>query len=323
MQSTMTDEHMEDQSAATSVETTSSVKGFVVLSRLPFLSPGIAALVTGIFMGVGDGYDPEAGLAWMSVGGLALIMLATYYFNEYYDFEGDVINKTFIMFSGGSRAIADRMVPRTIARIAGLVSVAILAAIAIVYLLFYFEDYPYLLPMALFGAICGIFYSHPPFQWSYKGVGEILIGGCYGILAVTSGYYVASGVVEPKTILLGVPASLSIFGVIVANEFPDYEADRAVNKLNLVVRMGLGGASKMYMVAMALVYPFMVASVLVGVSSYIVVFGLPVLVLCGVAIAETGKDGYSRRESQVKISGVTLLANLLSSLLFIPVMLIW
>ena len=299
------------------------VKGFLVLSRLPFLSPGIAALVTGMAIGVSDGFAAEPGLSWMSVAGIGLIMLATYYFNEYFDYEGDIINRKFTKFSGGSRAIPDMNVPRVVARIAGWSAMAALVVIAAIYLLFYFSDYPCLLPLALYGAFCGVFYSHPPFQWSYQGIGEIMIGGCYGVLALVSGYYIVSGVLEPNMVLVAIPASLTIFCVIVANEFPDIEADRAVNKRTLVVRFGLRKASAMYAIAMALAYPFMVASVLVGISPFIAVAGLPVLLLSILAILQTRNEGYAKHESQSKIAVYTLLANLLSSTLFIPVVFLW
>ncbi len=300
-----------------------SVKGFMVLSRLPFLSPGLASLVTGIAIAISYGFTPDLGLLWMSIGGLCLIMLATYYFNEYFDYEGDIINRTFIALSGGSRALPNKMVPRKVARIAGLASVAVLGAIAIVYLLWYLADYPLLLPLALFGAFCGVFYSHPPFQWSYQGIGEIMIGGCYGILALVSGYYVVSGELELDMIVVAIPASLSIFCVIVANEFPDIEADKAVDKKNLIVRLGLRRGALMYAAVMALVYPTMLLSILVGISPWIAVIGSPVALLSAFAVKETLRGGYGRAESQMKISGATLLANLLSSLLFVPVVAIW
>jgi 1,4-dihydroxy-2-naphthoate octaprenyltransferase len=300
-----------------------SIKGFFVLSRLPFLSPGIAAFVAGVFVAVGDGFDPNLGLVGMSVTGLAMIMLTTYYFNEYYDFEGDVINRTFIKFSGGSRAIPDKMVSRKVAKAAGLASIAVLVVFAIVYLLVYFRDYPLLLPLGLFGAFCGVFYSHPPFQWAYQGIGEVMIGGCYGVLSLASGYYVSSAVLEPATALIAIPASLTVFGVIVANEFPDYEADNAVNKRNVIVRLGPERGQYVFIAAMALAYPFMLASIIVGVSPMIAVVGLPVLLCCAIAIKETLGGGYARHDSQIKISGATLFANLLSSLLFVPVVLIW
>jgi 1,4-dihydroxy-2-naphthoate octaprenyltransferase len=297
----------------------STVKGFLVLSRLPFLLPGLAALTTGIGIAAAEGNDADVGFVSMSVAGLALIMLATYYFNEYFDYEGDVLNRRFIKFSGGSRALPDAMVPRKTARIAGWTAVAILVMIAAIYLLQYIDEYPLLLPMALFGAFCGIFYSHPPFQWAYKGVGEIMIGLCYGILAVVSGFYIASGELDLRMVAIGLPASITIFCVIVANEFPDIDADRAVNKKNLVVRLGLKRASVMYAVAMILVYPAMLVTMLFNREPNVIFIGLPVLILTLAAAVGALKGGYQERESQTKISGITLISNLLSSLLFIVV----
>jgi len=301
----------------------SSLKGFLVLSRLPFLLPGLAALTTGIAIAVVEGYDLDSWFVSLSVLGLALIMLATYYFNEYFDYEGDLLNRRFIKFSGGSRALPDAMVPRRTARIAGWGTVAILVVIASVYLVLYFDDYPLLLPMALFGSFCGIFYSHPPFQWAYTGIGEILIGACYGVLALVSGYYIVSGELDSRMVAIGIPASITIFCVIVANEFPDYDADKAVRKRNLVVRLGLKRASVMYAIAMLLVYPSMLATMLVYSEPNVVFAGLPVLFLTLAAVVETLKGGYLRADSQTKISGITLLANLLSSLLFIVAFLRW
>jgi 1,4-dihydroxy-2-naphthoate octaprenyltransferase len=300
-----------------------AVKGFLVLSRLPFLSPGVAALVTGIVIALSEGYDPSEGLVWMSILGLVLIMLATYYFNEYFDYEGDIINKTFIKFSGGSRALPDNMVSRPVARIAGYSTIAALFVIAIIYMLFCFEDYPLLLPLALFGASCGVFYSHPPFQWAYQGIGEIVIGGCYGILAFVSGFYLVSGVLNLNMLLVGLPASLTIFLVILANEFPDFEADKAVNKRNLIVRLGPQKGAVLYAGVMMSVYPAMLATIAVGTNPWIAVAGLPILALAIVATAMALKGGFVSPSTQTKISGLTLLANLLSSLMFIPVVLIW
>ncbi len=38
--------------------------------------------------------------------------------------------------------------------------------------------------------------------------------------------------------MLSIPIGLLIFEILFINEFPDYEADKAVNKKHLVVRMG-------------------------------------------------------------------------------------
>ena len=294
-----------------------SVRGFLQLSRLPFLTPGLSAIITGIVLALSDGAHPQVPLVAMSILGVAFIMLTTYYFNEYFDYEGDRINKTFTKFSGGGRALIDAKVPRRLARIAGWSSVGVLVVIALVYLVFYFRDFPLLLPLGLFGAFCGMFYTHPPFMWSYQGIGEVVIGGCYGVLTLFSGYYLTSGTVNLGMLLIGIPASLTVFGLIVVNELPDIEADSLVNKKTLVVRFGLRGGALVYAVAMALAYPFMVASVLAGTDISIALFGLPLLALSIVIIAIAARGGYAEHRGQETMGGLTILANMSSSLLFI------
>jgi 1,4-dihydroxy-2-naphthoate octaprenyltransferase len=97
---------------------------------------------------------------------------------------------------------------------------------------------PWTLFLGGLGIFFGYFYSEKPFQWSYRGMGEILIGFCYGWLPIATGFYLFSGFFSPQVLLLSIPVSLSVFNVILINEFPDEEADRAIGKRNLVVRFG-------------------------------------------------------------------------------------
>jgi 1,4-dihydroxy-2-naphthoate octaprenyltransferase len=88
------------------------------------------------------------------------------------------------------------------------------------------------------GIFFGFFYSNRPFRWSYHGLGEILIGFCYGWLPIATGFFLLTGFFSPQILLFSIPVGLSIFNVILINEFPDREADRAIGKRNLVVRFG-------------------------------------------------------------------------------------
>jgi 1,4-dihydroxy-2-naphthoate octaprenyltransferase len=192
-----------------------------------------------------------------------------------------------------------------------------LVMISITYMLLYFDDYPLLLPLALFGAFCGVFYSSPPFQWAYTGIGEVMIGGCYGVLTMVSGFYLVSGELNLDMAFIALPASFTIFGVIMVNEFPDYDADKAVNKKNIVVRLGPEKAVWVYASAMLITYPFMLASMLLGVSVTIVVLGIPVLLLTTFASVTALRGGHSDPKKQTGMAAATLIANLLSSLVFI------
>jgi 1,4-dihydroxy-2-naphthoate octaprenyltransferase len=69
-------------------------------------------------------------------------------------------------------------------------------------------------------------------------LGEILIGFCYGWLSIAAGFFLFAGFFSPQVSLLSIPIGFSIFNVILINEFPDEEADRAIGKRTLVVRFG-------------------------------------------------------------------------------------
>ena len=88
------------------------------------------------------------------------------------------------------------------------------------------------------GIVFGFFYSNKPIRWSYHGWGEILIGFCYGWLPIATGFFLFTGFFSSQILLLSIPVGLSIFNVILINEFPDEAADRAIGKKNLVVRFG-------------------------------------------------------------------------------------
>ena len=96
---------------------------------------------------------------------------------------------------------------------------------------------------ALIFILAGLFsswaYSVPPFQLSYRGLGEILI-------FLNNGFFVMGLVfilyLDSNSLLLIVLPSLVLgflgLSIIITNQIPDYEADKRVNKKNFVVLFG-------------------------------------------------------------------------------------
>lgn len=175
-----------------------------------------------------------------------LIMWMTYYMGEWNDLEGDRINRDFNQFSGGSRVLVKGVLPGWIAFFLGYVC---LAGAVITGLTIYFQYQTSTMTLLLggVGIFAGYFYSNKPFQWAYRGLGEILVGFSYGWLPIATGFYLLAGFFSHQAFLLSIPAGLSIFNVILINEFPDEEADRAVGKRNLVVRFGKERMADLYL----------------------------------------------------------------------------
>jgi len=166
-----------------------------------------------------------------------LIMWMAYYLGEWNDLEGDRINQGFNRFSGGSRVFANESLPVWVSPLLGYASLVGALLIGLHIYLTY-QTGLWTLLLGGMGIFSGFFYSGKPFRWSYCGVGEILIGFCYGWLPIATGFYLFTGFFSQQVLLVSIPVSLSIFNVILVNEFPDEEADRVIGKKNLVVRFG-------------------------------------------------------------------------------------
>ncbi len=223
------------------------LKAVLRLSRIPFLLPGLSPFTAGLILGL---YYTKRLPSWrlIIVGylGLILIMLATYYSNEYFDYEGDLINKNYNKFSGGSRVFPEHLLSRRIGLYLLLIALLLFSLLTIIYLREFFSSRPYLLYMAIVGLFFGVFYSAPPFKWAYRGIGEVLIALAYGWLSTVSGYYIITGRIDLKATLLSLPAAFTVFSVIVINEIPDFQADLKVSKRNLVVKLGIRKAKILY-----------------------------------------------------------------------------
>ncbi len=183
------------------------------------------------------GFHGPVRLYLLSLGGVILIMWMTYYLSEWSDIEGDRINERFNRFSGGSRVLVSEALPVWVPLLLGYG--CLIGAILIGFAIYFgYQTGPWTLWLGGIGIFSGFFYSLGPFRWSYRGVGEILVGFCYGWLPIATGFYLSTGFFSRPLFLASIPVALSIFNVILINEFPDEEADRKVGKKNLVVRFG-------------------------------------------------------------------------------------
>jgi 1,4-dihydroxy-2-naphthoate octaprenyltransferase len=222
------------------------IKAWWRLSRVPFLAVGILPLILGFVLAWRWGYKGPSGLYLLSSAAVILIMWMTYYLAERNDLEGDRINQGFNRFSGGSRILVRGMLPAWVPLLLGY-GCLIAACLSGMTIYLRYRTGPWTLLLGGLGIFFGYFYSEKPFQWSSRGIGEILVGFCYGWLPIATGFYLFTGFFSPQVFSLSIPVSLSIFNVILINEFPDEEADRAVGKRTLVVRFGKERMGELYL----------------------------------------------------------------------------
>jgi len=256
------------------------IKGWIGLSRPPFHTVGVLPFILGTFLAWKVDGVFSTTIFILGVCAVILILLSTYHAGEYFDHEEDKISKTIFhsMFSGGSGVIPAGIVSRKVPLWTSLITFALAATIGII-LQFVLETGPYTLLLGCLGAFPGFFYSTRPIRLVDRGVGELCIGFCYGWLPVASGFYIQTGYISSLIHWIGVPIGLTIFNVILLNEFPDLIADSAVGKRNLLVRLGKQKGEALYIAISVLAWIAMFLSVAAGIPGKAVFFYLPVLIL--------------------------------------------
>jgi 1,4-dihydroxy-2-naphthoate octaprenyltransferase len=146
-------------------------------------------------------------------------------------------------FSGGKRVLVDGVLTR--AQVAAVAGVAYALAAAIGIAIAVLRE-PGVVWLGLAGLVAAFFYHAPPLALSYRGLGELVVAGCYGPLIAAGTYLVQRGSVAPAVFLAAMPLGLAVAAFLVINEFPDFRADRAAGKRNLVVRLGRRGARALF-----------------------------------------------------------------------------
>ncbi len=290
------------------------LKWWIKLSRPEFHTVGIAPVLLGAALGYalsGNFYLLPTALALL---GVVLIMLATYWSGEVFDYEVDVLSSQMEKnrFSGGTLVLQQGGVPRDKAFWGAVVSFVLAGVVGLAFLKM---GYSYdLFLLGVIGGIMGFFYTTPPGRWAYRGVGEIFIAVAYGWLPVAVGYHIQTGSWDLLPILLyGTPVAVSIFMVILINEFPDYPADKTVGKKNLVVRLGRERAALLYVLSAIVFVVSVVLPALWGHRPFL--FALPVVPLALFNAYRVSKGLWRDKRALENICATTIIINLGTTLL--------
>jgi 1,4-dihydroxy-2-naphthoate polyprenyltransferase len=308
----------------TSMDFQKTIKAWLMMARIPFHTVGVLPFCLG------------AVLAWRTTGAfnwpvflfgtlaVVLIMLATYLAGEYYDLEEDRLSGRMERnpFTGGSQALVQGMVPRHHPKVGSYVAI-ILAGIIGLTLQLYYKTGPWTIPLGFMGMVAGFFYSTEPIRWVKRGIGEIIIGFSYGWLPIAASFYLQTAHLSPLVHLTSLPIALSIFNVILINEFPDYPADLMEGKKTLTVRFGKKTASYIYAAAClggVVLYPF---SLLSGLSPNTILLYLPVVALSIIVTSGMLRQQYADRAALEKMCGITIVINWLYAATYMLGIWIW
>jgi 1,4-dihydroxy-2-naphthoate polyprenyltransferase len=192
--------------------------------------------------------------------------------NDYFDHKSgnDEANKTPTPFSGGSRVIQDKLLSPKKMLFGGLASFLIIGLFGLYFVIFVNFN---LIWFGLIGIVMGYFYTGMPFKIGYRGYGEVLVFIMSGPLAVCGTYFLFTGKISLQSILLSIPHGLLVFEILFINEFPDYNADKLVNKKHLVVLMGRAKSRYVYTALIILMYLSILIPVILGILPvYLLIF---------------------------------------------------
>ncbi|CAG0927977.1 1,4-dihydroxy-2-naphthoate octaprenyltransferase [Planctomycetaceae bacterium] len=219
------------------------VWAFVRLTRPLFLFGGIVLNLLGLAIATAHGHALDAGRAVLGQVLITSIQLLAHYSNESFDFEVDqLIGERRTWFSGGSGVLAagelDRAVARQAMIVCAVVAVSALGLAAV--------QTPIVLLIGTISLAGAYFYSAPPLSLMGSGWGELSTALLTGLFVPVTGYALQAGYIDLSLLLLCSPLVLVYMAMIIAFQFPDREADAAVGKRTLTVRLGLGRAAQLH-----------------------------------------------------------------------------
>ncbi|MGZ5376179.1 MAG: 1,4-dihydroxy-2-naphthoate polyprenyltransferase [Solirubrobacterales bacterium] len=123
---------------------------------------------------------------------------------------------------------------------------------------------PVIIAVGIVSILAGVLYTGGPRPYGYAGLGELFVFLFFGLVAVNGSYYVQ---VEELALL---PAGLSVSigalatAILVVNNIRDIETDRRAGKRTLAVRIGRGGARRLYVALITIAYLALPATLLAG-----------------------------------------------------------
>ncbi|MFW9984496.1 MAG: 1,4-dihydroxy-2-naphthoate octaprenyltransferase [Candidatus Odinarchaeota archaeon] len=255
--------------------------------RLPFstasivpllLGTAIAWAVTGVFL-----WD----VFLLTLIGGVCIHLGANVANDYWDYRqgSDNINVDYIRpFTGGSRMIQKGLLsPREV--LAG--SIVIFSIGAIIGLYLTFTRGLFILILGILGIFLAFFYTAPPFKFVSRGIGELVIGICFGIFLTLGAFFTQAQILAWEPVIMSLPIALLVSGILYINEFADFIADRDAGKHTLVVRLGRKRASKLFVTLLILVYLIVIAAVIFNVTNRysLIIFSTIPLSIIGIRYA--------------------------------------
>lgn len=287
------------------------IKLWLKAIRAPFLTATIVPVILGSVIA----WTTVSNFNWLffvlTIIGIALCHTGTNLANDYFDHtsRNDWLNKNPTQFSGGSRVIQENEIPPRQILAASILCFTFGAAVGLY--LNHVTGGRIILLLGLIGIFLGFFYTAWPLRIGYRGfgLGEVAVAIGFGPLVVFGAYYVQTQKMDWLPLIASVPVAILIGLVLYINEFPDYDADKAVNKKTLPVMLGKKSACIIYYTLIAVTYLWVIAGIALKVFPYFVFLTFLTLPIAIKAIITLSKN-YDDVKKLLPANGATILLHL-------------
>ena len=201
----------------------------------------------------------HAGYALLASFGLLLCHISVNVLNDYYDYRSGIDLKTRrTPFSGGSGFLPTGALQPKHVFWFGITCFLLALPIGVYFVL---ARGWLLLPVLLVGAVCILLYTPiiTKLRWPEWSPGFGL-----GALPILGLYFVQTADYTLPAVVACVPSGILVHNLLLLNEFPDTEADKVANRKTLPITMGKTRASVVYSALTAVVYLWVIGSVVAG-----------------------------------------------------------
>lgn len=225
-------------------------------ARPQFLLASLVSVLVGTALAVYEGFPFRPLDFALATAGALVAHIGIHAFNDYSDFMTGIDLKVHrTPFSGGSGVLPSQgLVPINVYYF----GIACLALVACIGIYFMATVGIAILPIGLLGI--AIVYTYTSYL-TRVGVGEL---GCViGFSLWSIGpYFVLTGRYSLSILSVSLISGLMGVALLILNEFPDLEADRAGGRRNIPIMLGLKGASKIYSLVVASAYAWLLVLVI-------------------------------------------------------------
>ncbi len=278
--------------------------------RLPFLLLTPACVLLGIGAAAYDGAVLNLWLAVLVLIGAVAAHVAVNALNEFSDFRSGLDLKTRpTPFSGGSGTLPKSPGHAPQALATGLVSLAITGLVGLYAMA---QSGPGLLPVGLLGMLTIASYT----VWLTRSPLLCLVapGLGFGTFMVVGTAFALSGEYTPTALVASLVPFFLVSDLLLLNQFPDVDADRAIGRNHFPIRIGRRKSSWIYAAFLALTYLTLLIGVLTSILPPLSLLGLLTLPLA--VRAARGAIRFADQVDQlIPFMGQNVILNLLTPLL--------